>query len=280
MTASMINISGRLLPEEKTGLSIQNRAFKFGDSLFESIRISNGRALFLEDHFSRISRGMKELKFVPSFKWDLAGFRKEILKTIDSNHIKLGGRVRYTAFRKGEGLYTPKSRDMAFTVEAYSGESNEFILNKTGQNVTIYKEFQLQYNRLSAFKTNNCLPYIMGGMYAQEKGFDEVIMLNTSGNLCEATSSNVFLYIDGILYTPPLKDGCTAGVMRKKIIQLSKKMNIPLLESSLSPELLLKAEEVFFTNAISGLKWAAAWEKKRYFHKLSAAFTAELNKIS
>ena len=117
-------------------------------------------------------------------------------------------------------------------------------------------------------------------MFAQEKDFDEVIMLNDSGNICEATSSNVFLLINGILYTPALTEGCTAGVMRKKIIQLAKKMNIAVLESSLSPNLLEDAEEVFFTNAINGLKWAAAWEKKRYFHKMSARFTTALNEIA
>jgi branched-subunit amino acid aminotransferase/4-amino-4-deoxychorismate lyase len=280
MISSIININGQLLPEEKTGLSIQNRAFKFGDSVFESIRISKGRALFLEDHFSRITKGMKELKIIPSFQWDLSGFRKEILRTVESNKIERGGRIRYTAFRKGEGLYVPKSREMAFTVEAYSGESDQFELNTTGQKIGFYKEFPLQYNRLSQFKTNNCLPYIMAGMFAQQEGFDEVIMLNDSGNICEATSSNVFLFINGILYTPALTEGCTAGVMRKKIIQLAKKMNIALLESSLSPNLLEDAEEVFFTNAINGLKWAAAWEKKRYFHKMSARFTSALNEIA
>jgi len=280
MRSSIININGQLLPEEKTGLSIQNRAFKFGDSIFESIRIVKGRALFLEDHFSRISKGMKELKFIPPFQWDLSGFRKEILKTLEANNIKAGGRIRYTAFRKGEGLYVPKSREMAFTVEAYPKELDAFELNTTGQKITVYNEFPMQYNRLSQFKTNNCLPYIMAGMYAQEEGFDEVILLNDSGNMCEATSSNVFLYINGILYTPALTEGCVAGVMRKKILQLAKKMNIAVVESSLGPNLLEEADEVFFTNAINGIKWAVAWEKKRYFHKLSARFIAALNEIS
>lgn len=279
MKSSLININGQLLPEEKTGLSIQNRAFKFGDSVFESIRVSKGRALFLEDHFSRISKGMNELKFVPSFQWDISGFRKEILKTIESNSVKNGGRVRYTAFRKGEGYYTPKSREMAFTIEAYQLEQDQYELNSVGQKITIFRDFKLQNNRLSPYKTNNCLPYIMAGMYAQEEGFDEVLLLNDAGNICEATSSNVFLLINGILYTPSISEGCTAGVMRKKIIQLARKMNIAVLESSLSPSLLEDADEVFFTNAIVGLKWAAAWEKKRYFHKISARLTGALNEI-
>jgi branched-chain amino acid aminotransferase len=169
---------------------------------------------------------------------------------------------------------------MAFTIEAYEGESDLFELNTSGHKIGIYREFKLQYNRLSQFKTNNCLPYIMAGIYAQEEEFDEIILLNESGNICEAISSNVFLFINGILYTPSISDGCTAGVMRRKIIQLAKKMNIAVLESSLSPKLLEEAEEVFFTNAVTGLKWAAAWEKRRYFHKLSARFTSALNEIA
>lgn len=275
----VININGRLLSKAKTGLSTVNRGFRFGDSLFESIRVSNGRPLFLEDHFSRLHKGMKALKMMGPGPWNMNYFRGEILKVLSANQVDRGGRIRFTVFRTGSGLYTPSSNECGFVVETSLHPLNAFELNSEGLRIGIFDEWPLHFTKYSQYKTNNCLPYIMAGLWAREQGFDDVMMLNTQRNLCEASSSNIFIYLEGILYTAPLSDACVSGIMRKKTIQLCKKLKIPLIESSISPALLVKAEEVFLTNAISGLVWVASFEKKRYFHKLSDKLVAALNDL-
>jgi len=275
-----LNLNGDLLKESQCGLSIQNRGFKFGDSLFESIRIYNGKSLFLEDHFSRLSRGMKELKFEMPTYWNQAYFKKEIVKVTEKNDIKRGGRVRFTVFRKGEGFYTPKSNEFAFTIESYDGENNEFKLNEKGLKLGIYNEIPIYPTKLTPFKTSNCLPFILAGLWANKSDYDDVLLLNDKGNIVEATSSNVFVLIDGMLYTPALKDGPTAGIMRKKIIQILKKGGIAVIETSISPSVLENADEVFLTNAITGLQWVASFKKNRYFHKKAEKFITALNQIA
>ena len=275
----MININGRILEREKTGLAIDNRAFRFGDSLFESIRVSGGRPLFMEDHFSRLIRGMKDFKMENSRQWDLSSFRQEVLKVIEANHFIGGGRLRFTIFRQGEGLYAPSGNDIGYTVDLTSGLPDSFELNGDGFLIGTFSDWPLSANKYSRYKTNNCLPYITAGLYARDNGFDDVLILNTDGNISEAVSSNVFMSIEGILYTPPLSDACVAGIMRKKVIQLSRKLKIAVVESSLSPNMLEKADEVILSNAISGLRWAGSYEKKRYFHKLSVRLTEALNQL-
>jgi branched-chain amino acid aminotransferase len=71
-----------------------------------------------------------------------------------------------------------------------------------------------------------------------------------------------------------------AGVMRKKVMQLAKKSNLPVIETSISPNVLEGAEEVFLTNAVSGIKWVSGFKKKRYFHRLAEKFVKSLNDIS
>lgn len=280
MTTGHLNINGKLVPESRSGLSVHNRAFKFGDGIFESIRVINGNPLFLEDHYSRLVRSLKILEMNTGPDWNQSLFRKRILSTIEANEIKQGGRIRFSAFRNGKGLYTPESNDLGYVIEARGGEPNEFILNRTGLRISIYDDIQLPINKLSQVKTNNCLPYIMAGLHCKRQGFDEVLLTNISGNLCEAGSSNIFLLIDGMLYTPSLEEGCVAGVMRKKVIQLCKKLNIPVLESSLSKNLLNEASEVILTNAISGTRWVQACGQKRYFHKTCERLNQALNELS
>lgn len=280
MTNRYINLNGELLKEKQCGLSVQNRGFKFGDSLFETIRVVNGKAVFLEDHFSRLKRGMKELKYdVPAY-WDLAYFKKEITKLLIKNEVDRGGRVRFTVFRKGEGFYVPKTNEFTFAIEAYDGETNSYEINEAGLRLGLYDEVPIFPTRLTPFKTNNCLPYIAAGMWARNADFDDVLILNDKGNIVEGISSNVFIYIDGMLYTPSIKEGPTAGVMRKKIIQLSKKNGLAVIETSISTAVLKDAEEVFLTNAISGIRWVAGYKKKRYFHRQAGNFISILNDIT
>jgi len=226
-----ININSQLVSEEKSGLSIHNRAYKFGDSVFETIRVINGRPLFLEDHFSRMSRAIKTLKYTPPGNWSMSFYKREIAQLLAKNEIIKGGRVRFTIFRESGGLYIPKTNEMAYVIEANGGESNSFILNENGILLGIYNDIGLHPNILSPFKTNNCLPFILAGISTIDSAFDDVLLLNTQSDIVEAISSNVFIILDGIVYTPPVKDGCTAGIMRKKVIQICKKINIPVIET-------------------------------------------------
>jgi branched-chain amino acid aminotransferase len=103
-----------------------------------------------------------------------------------------------------------------------------------------------------------------------------MVLLNQSGNVCEAISSNLFVVINGAIYTPPLSEGCVAGIMRQLVIELASEVRQKVFETQLRPSDLLMADEVFLTNSIVGIKWVGAYKNKKYQHKISSMLSAAL----
>jgi branched-chain amino acid aminotransferase len=106
-----------------------------------------------------------------------------------------------------------------------------------------------------------------------------VFLINQNRYLCEANSSNIFVWYQNHLYTPALSEGCVEGVMRRVVIQLALDNNIPVTEAQINPEILNAADEVFLTNATKGIQWVMGYGVKRYFNRISKALMDELNKL-
>ncbi len=97
---------------------------------------------------------------------------------------------------------------------------------------------------LANLKSNNYLPYLMAALYAKKIRVNDCILLNNFDRICDTTIANIFIMKEGIIYTPPLSEGCVAGVMRKFVInKLGSRFKI--LEKQISIEDLKKADEVF-----------------------------------
>jgi len=96
--------------------------------------------------------------------------------------------------------------------------------------------------------------------------------------IVEAISSNIFAVKNGVLYTPPIADGCVEGVMRKRIIEIAQTNKIAVYENSIMQNVLLGSDELFLTNSINGIKWVVAYKQKRYFNTTSKKIIELLNK--
>jgi len=119
----------------------------------------------------------------------------------------------------------------------------------------------------------------MAGLYKVQNKLDDVFLLNQHGFLCEASSSNVFVWYQNHLYTPALSEGCVEGVMRQVIMETAKKINIPVTEAQINPEILYEADEVFLTNATKGIQSVMGFGVRRYFNEMSKVLIEELNKL-
>lgn len=261
-----INFNGFLYEENEKLFTIKNRGWRYGDGLFETIRVIDGKPCHLEDHFLRLKKGMEILKMQPN-KVSYDDLKNQILKLLEKNRIKKGGRVRLTVYRSGDGLYTPENEGKSYVIEANSLDSNQFVLNEKGLTIDIYNEIRRERNILSQIKTTNNIPHVLSAIYKKEKGFDDCIILNEQGRIVEAISSNIFLYKNNNLYTPSLDEGCMDGVMRKQIIKLAEELNINVSQGIINGSMLLQADELFLTNAISGVTWVSSYRQKRYFNK-------------
>ena len=258
-------------------LQAQNRGFKFGDGLFESMRMCNGKLKFPELHVDRLHAGMKMLKMDGYTLLDDYFLKQKATELVKKNKISGNARLRLTIYRNGEGLYTPQSNKVGYLLETSALPNAEYELNNKGLIIDVYDEIPKPINKLSNYKTTNALLYIMAGLYQKRYNLDEALLLNQNGFLCESTSSNVFVVYQGQIYTPALSEGCVAGVMRNVVMKLAKQHQLPLIEAQINPKILNEAEEVFVTNAVSGIRWVMGYGRKRYFNEVAKALSAKLN---
>ncbi|WP_454801851.1 aminotransferase class IV [Mucilaginibacter phyllosphaerae] len=273
-----INFNGEIVPEDSILLTIANRAFKYGDGLFESMRVMKGKLKFPELHAERLQKGMKALKIDGYSQADSWFLKEKVEELARRNKIK-HGRLRLTVYRDAEGLYTPTQNKMAYCLEMQAIDEPRYFLNERGLIMDVYTELPKPLNWLSNIKTCNSLTYVMAGIYKQQNKLDDVFLLNQNRFLCEANSSNIFVWYQNHLYTPALSEGCVEGVMRRVVIQLALDNNIPVTEAQINPEILNEADEVFLTNATKGIQWVMGYGVKRYFNRISKALMDELNKL-
>lgn len=268
---------GEYVNENQATITRDNRAFRFGDGFFESIRVMNGKPLFVENHYSRILDTAKALKLEVPENFSIDLITNHIQGLLVRNNITAGGRVRITFYRKGTGFYLSKSDDLGWYIEAEALVDNEFKLNLTGKTVDIFTDFKKDIHKLSIYKSLNAQLYVMAALNARDKGIDESLIQNTKFSIIESTSSNLFIVSNGVLYTPTLEDGCIAGTMRMNIINLALDNKIKVYECTLNPQNLLSADEMFLTNAVRGIEWVVAYRTKRYFNEMSKRIVSILN---
>lgn len=271
---------GEYVNENQAFITKDNRAFRFGDGFFESMRVINGKALFLEHHYARIEDSIKSLKMEMPANFSLETLSGHIQGLLQRNQITRGGRVRITFFRKSTGFYLPKDNDLGYYIEAEPLIDNEYVLNPIGKTVDIFTDYKKEIHKLSIFKTLNSQLYIMAALSAREKGLDDALIQNTKQAIIESTSSNLFIVSNGVLYTPSLQDGPVAGTMRMNIINLAIDNKIKVYECTLNPQNLLAADEVFLTNAVRGIEWVVAYRTKRYFNVMAKRMVGILNEAA
>lgn len=269
MPTHYINYNGALLPEDHTIFSANNRAFRYGDGIFETMLYKDGEIRFLDFHIERLQQSMQRLELESSGKFDTYFFRGATDELIRKNNM-LGQRVRVrlSVFREGDGLYTPDSNRPSYIFQVQRLEEPQRD-KKNGLIIDLYTENKKPFGDLSDLKSNNALIYVLAGLYKKKFDYDDVLILNQEGFLCEALTSNIFVYFEKALYTPALNQGCIAGVMRRVVMDIAEAEGIPVIEAQISPEIMKKADEIFCTNSIQGIQWVMGYKQKRYFNKIS-----------
>ena len=277
----MVNFNGRLQAEEDARIAIANRGYKYGDALFETLKVVNGKIFFWEDHYFRLMSSMRIMRMDIPMNFTMEFLESEILKTVEANNLsKSSARVRLNVDRGEGGKYLPSSTsEVSFNIVAES-HCNPFyaIQEEATCLVDLYKDFFMAPGLLSGLKSNNKAIQVMGSIYANENNFDNCLILNTNKNVIEALNGNLFLVKGDKIKTPPLEDGCLKGVMRKQILELlSKDVNLVVEEASISPFELQKADELFITNVIKGVVPITRYRKKTYGWEFSKRIVGKLN---
>lgn len=272
-----INYNGKI-QLNTVSLTTNNRAFRYGDGLFESLRYFNGHIPFLKEHIERLYRGMKILGY-----HSCNCLREEKALTLITtlckyNKIQDSARIRITVYREDGGLYAPENDYFNFIIETSLLKDVDYKLNAKGLIIGISKAVQKPINQLSEIKTANALLMVLAAREAKHIGWDDALLINDKGNIAEATSSNLFIVKGQTIYTPPVEDGAMDGIMRRQIAHIIKQSDYKLCVESLNEADLEAADEIFLTNAVKGIIWVVGYGKKRYFNKAAKKLVLLLNK--
>jgi len=272
----MLNYNGTILSKNNVSLSPDNRAFKYGDGIFETIKVEHDKVLFTEDHYFRLMASARMLRMQLSMNFTSEFFENEILKLVRSLSLQ-SARVRFSVFRKEGGLYTSKNNEIDFLIEARELD----VIIKDVYEVELYKDHYVYSGMLSTLKSNNRLINVIASVFKTENGYDNCILLNEKKQLAEAINGNIFLIKDNIIKTPALSEGCIKGIIRKKLIEIMKKdTSLIIEETEISPFELQKADEVFITNTIVGIQPITKYRRNEYKIEISTMLNKKLKALA
>jgi branched-chain amino acid aminotransferase len=275
----MINFNGNI--ESQEHIFSSNRAFKYGDAVFETIKVVNGVILFWEDHYFRLMASMRIVRMEIPMGFTMEFLEKEIINLINANNLMSSAvRVRMTVFRDAAGLYTPETNETGYFIEVSSLSSVPYLFNDDTYVVDLFKDHYVAPQLLSTLKTTNRVLNVIAGIFAKENDLNSCLLLNSNKMIIEAINGNIFLVKGKVVKTPPLSDGCIKGIMRQQIITAIGKIDgYEIVEGSISPFELQKADELFVTNVIQGIIPITKYRKKNFDKSFSKMLIVELNKV-
>ncbi|RRJ90512.1 aminotransferase class IV [Flavobacterium macacae] len=272
----MINFNGTIASEDN--LLTNNRGLLYGDSVFETLKILDGKILFAEDHYFRLMASMRIVRMEIPMNFTMEYFEEQILSLAKAQNLENSSRARVTIFRKEGGLYLPTDKNISFLISVSPLENTVYNIEKDFYEVELYKDFIVTKHLLSTIKSSNRMINVTGSIFADENGYDNCLLINDDKNVIEALNGNLFMLMGNKLITPPISEGCLNGVMRKQVLALARKIeSLEVVEEPISPFDLQKADELFVTNVIKGIQPVTKYRKKEYETKVSKDLLLRLN---
>ncbi len=229
-------VNGGLRAEQAATVSVFDHGLTVGDGVFETIKVVDGVPFALRRHLHRLGDSARGLGLPePDLEEVRRGVRSVIGAVAQSGVHRL--RITYTA---GPAPLGSERADVPPTVVVAAAAAGPW---PSSEQVAVVPWPRNERGALSGLKTTSYGENVVALAHARDNGAGEALFLNTVGELCEGTGSNVFVVIDGALCTPRLESGCLAGITRALVVEWSGAE-----ERALSGAVLADAEEVFLTS--------------------------------
>ena len=233
---------GELLPADSRVIPVSDGAVAFGAGVFETIAAYHGKLFAFDSHLDRLRSGMEALGISLTLPED---FEERALILLDENQLADASpaRIRITVTAGShtdhphwimEATHAPAHAAMASLM------TGPFVRN--------------EQSPLSGFKTINYGDNVIAMQRARVAGTTEALFVNTQGDLCEGTWSNVFFHHDGKWKTPPVSSGCLPGVTRACVLDLAENINLKIEEATLSLSKIGEIESAFLTSTMRGVQ--------------------------
>lgn len=235
-------------------LMADNRGYRYGDGLFETMKIENGLLRLFSFHMDRLWSGLQLLKLAIPKLFTPEKLQAEIIQLCRKNHCGELGRVRLSVFRGNGGLYDG-DKTLQYLIEAWPLNESVNRLNENGLVIGIFPDARKSCDLFSPLKSANYLPYTMAAQYAKEQQLNDCLVLNQYGNIADSTIANIFILKGEEWFTTSLSEGCVNGVMRRHLLLQMQEKGCQIKEAIIRTTDLEKAKEIFLSNAIYGIKW-------------------------
>ncbi len=250
--STVVSIDGRLYPPGRPQISVFDRGFLYGDSIYEVLRTYRGRLFELEAHLARLRGSAQLIGLTLPLPGELLRSRME--DAVQASRTS-ESYVRLIVTRgEGElGLDPALAVNPHVIVIVRALHAPPLEVYRDGVEVAIVDvRRNLRQAIDPAAKTGNYLNSVLALREARARGAYEALMLDSQGRVTEGSSSNVFAVNRNQLVTPPL-DGILEGVTRRVVIDLARKLGLQAAESPLVPDELYRAGELFLTSTIREL---------------------------
>ena len=241
------NIDGELLPEPEATVPVLDRGFLFGDSVYEVIRTRGGKPFAWREHLDRLAASADGIS-LPLELDDTA-----LVQRIRDTMAASGPGERYIRIMVSRGTGTAPNIDLEFA----PGPSRTVILVREISvpaaiaRIAVVPRLRIDRRALDpSIKSGNYLNNVLGLAEARSKGATDCVFLNADGCATEASTSNLFVVVDGVVTTPPLAAGLLAGITRALVFECAGTDGIPLEERDCPRADLLSADEVFLTSTL------------------------------
>src|SRR5438034_7150893 len=244
-------INGKFVPPEQAVVSVLDRSFLYGDGLFETIPVYNGKPFRWAQHLERLTRGADFLRirlaYAPKELRLLAG------ELIERNQMP-DALLRLTLSRgPGERGYSPKNSDSPVVVMTLHSRQPVDPQNPPFWRLKTSSYKLPASDPLSSFKTNNKLPQVLARAEAEAADADDALMLNTNGEVAETASANLFRIDRDTVYTTPTGRGALPGITRAVVLELCQALNLPTNKRVVKPESLRKSDGIFLSLSSLGI---------------------------
>jgi branched-chain amino acid aminotransferase len=256
--------NGKPIPAGEPAVGPDNRGLRYGDGLFETIRLYKGRLQLAEAHMQRLMRGMEVLGFRMPPDWSIRKWQEDCLSLARRNGHPEQARVRINVISGDGGLYDPADHLPRVLVQTWPLPSVSGQWNQNGLVLGFCTGVRKSCDMLANLKHNNYLGYVLAARQAAEQHWNDALVLNTEGGICDSTLANIFLVRDGRVVTPSLSEGGVAGIMRAQLIAHLNSRGLPVSEERVLPSDLLQADEVFVTNSIHPIRWVQTIGNRDY----------------
>jgi len=270
----MISIcfNGRLLPADAPVLPADNKSYRYGDGLFETMKVVKGRISLAALHFERLFSGLEILGYRVPQLLTPGKLQQEIQLLCKNNKCERLARVRLSVSRGNGGIYD-ETDELQYLIECWPLSESSNQLNENGYSIDVFPDARKSCDVFSNIKSANYLPYIMAARYATVNRLNDCLVMNVHERIADASIANIFLIKNGKLTTPALSEGCISGVMRRYLLQEFKAE-----ETILSIEDVRAADEIFLTNAVNGLRWVKEFRNGKYDHQVASEIQDRISK--